>query len=168
MRLVIGTLMVLNISLLGCGATFDQRMDDQISAHGLHNEKQVVLVDYDRAITSTRLYVVNPKQILFSSAAGHAWNSGWLFASEFSNTPNSELSSLGVYKVGIEYKGKFGRSLKLHGLSKTNSNAYKRAIVLHRQPSWRLWSLGCITVPDDDADPLIDMLKPGTKMVVYD
>jgi len=163
--------MCLTFCSWGCGsATFNQRMAEQIAAHGLENEKHVVLVDYDRSISSTRLFVVNPKnkKVLFSSRAGHAWKSGKLYASKFSNTPRSNLSSLGLYKIGMEYHGKFGRSLRLHGLSKTNSNVLMRAIVLHRQPAWRLWSLGCITVPDDDADTLIDMLKPGTKMVVYD
>ena len=160
----------LTVCLWGCGGVaFDQRMSDQIKAHGLQNETQVVLVDYDRSVYAKRLFVVNPKtkKILFASKAGHAWKSGMLYPSKFSNTPRSNLSSLGLYEIGKEYYGKFGRSLRLHGLSKSNSNVLIRAIVLHRQPSWRLWSLGCITIPNDETDKLIDLLKKGTKMVVY-
>jgi hypothetical protein len=49
----------------------------------------------------------------------------------FSNTPNSYCSSAGKYKVGKKYKGSFGVSYKLFGLDTSNSNAYKRFIVLH-------------------------------------
>ena len=156
--------------MMGCGAAaFDQRMAEKINQYGLQNEKQVVLVDYDRSVYSKRLFVVNPqtKKVLFASKAGHAWKSGMFYPSKFSNTPRSNLSSLGLYKIGKEYHGQFGRSLRLHGLSKSNSNVLIRAIVLHRQPSWRLWSLGCITIPNDETDKLIDMLNKGTKMVVY-
>ena len=156
--------------MMGCGAAvFDQRMAEKINEYGLQNEKQVVLVDYDRSVYSKRLFVVNPqtKKVLFASKAGHAWKSGIFYPTKFSNTPRSNLSALGLYKIGKAYHGQFGRSLRLHGLSKSNSNVLARAIVLHRQPSWRLWSLGCITIPNDETDKLIDMLNKGTKIVVY-
>lgn len=49
----------------------------------------------------------------------------------FSNTENSYQSSLGKYEIGNSYVGKFGKSYRLKGLDKTNSNAIKRAIVIH-------------------------------------
>ena len=49
----------------------------------------------------------------------------------FSNTENSYQSSLGKYEIGSSYIGKFGKAYRLKGLDKTNSNALKRAIVLH-------------------------------------
>ena len=49
----------------------------------------------------------------------------------FSNTENSYQSSLGNYEIGSSYIGKFGKAYRLKGLDKTNSNALKRAIVLH-------------------------------------
>ena len=49
----------------------------------------------------------------------------------FSNTENSYQSSLGKYEIGSSYTGKFGKAYRLKGLDKTNSNALKRAIVLH-------------------------------------
>ena len=54
----------------------------------------------------------------------------------YSNRPGSLCSSLGFYKVGGAYSGAYGYSFKLFGLEKSNSNAYRRAIVLH--------SMGCI------------------------
>lgn len=50
---------------------------------------------------------------------------------KFSNEPNSRSTSLGRYSVGKSYKGMFGKAYKLAGLDITNSNAEKRAIVLH-------------------------------------
>ncbi|PCJ26600.1 MAG: peptidase [Flavobacteriales bacterium] len=54
---------------------------------------------------------------------------------QFSNTNESHCSSLGKYKVGKRGYSSFGIHInyKLHGLEKTNSNAYKRYIVFH---SW--------------------------------
>lgn len=53
----------------------------------------------------------------------------------FSNVPDSHLSSLGKYKVGKRGWSNWGIHInyKLHGLESSNSNAYKRQIVLH---SW--------------------------------
>lgn len=49
----------------------------------------------------------------------------------FSNKENSYQSSLGKYQIGSSYVGTFGKSYRLIGLDKTNSNAAKRAIVIH-------------------------------------
>lgn len=51
---------------------------------------------------------------------------------QFSNTPNSNCSSLGRYSIEKSYSGVFGKAFRLNGLDETNSNALKRAIVLHR------------------------------------
>lgn len=50
---------------------------------------------------------------------------------KFSNTPNSNCTSLGKYSVDKPYKGIFGKAYRLSGLDETNSNALSRAIVLH-------------------------------------
>lgn len=50
---------------------------------------------------------------------------------KFSNEPNSKSTSLGRYSIGKNYRGMFGKAYKLIGLDDTNSNAFKRAIVLH-------------------------------------
>ncbi len=66
----------------------------------------------------------------------------------FSNTPDSHLSSLGKYKVGKRGYSNWGIHVnyKLHGLDSTNSNAYKRFIVLHSWddiPNEELYPDGC-------------------------
>jgi hypothetical protein len=56
---------------------------------------------------------------------------------QFSNTPESHCSSLGKYKIGKRGYSSFGINInyKLHGLEKSNNNAYKRFIVFH---SWEI------------------------------
>lgn len=51
----------------------------------------------------------------------------------FTNQPNSYCSSLGKYKIGKRGVSSYGINVnyKLHGLEKTNSNAFDRIIVLH-------------------------------------
>lgn len=53
----------------------------------------------------------------------------------FSNMPNSHCSSLGKYRIGGKYSGRFGTSYKLYGLDSTNSNAFNRFVVLHSYPA---------------------------------
>ncbi len=153
---------------VGCGAPqYSTRMHEQITRYKLEKEPLVVLVDYDKSIYSTRFYVVNPrtKEVIFSSKAGHARKSGRFYAKDFSNVVNSLKSSLGLYRIGHEYPGKHGRSINLHGLEKSNSNAYKRRVVLHGDDS--TYSSGCITVTHTHMKVLLDTLKPGMKLVVY-
>ena len=62
----------------------------------------------------------------------------------FSNTPNSNCTSLGRYKIGKPYRGKFGLAYKLYGLDGTNSKAFERFVVLHAHPC----------VPNDEVAPV--------------
>lgn len=55
----------------------------------------------------------------------------WLEGRRYSNVVGSGCSSLGKYKIGNPYTGKWGYSYKLYGLDSTNSNAYERTVVLH-------------------------------------
>lgn len=79
------------------------------------------------------VYDNNAKKILLQGLVAHGVGS--MTENEdslyFSNVPESNCSSLGKYKIGEKYTGRFGTSYKLYGLDATNSNAYNRAIVLH-------------------------------------
>jgi hypothetical protein len=66
--------------------------------------------------------------------------------------PNSYSSSVGKYKIGAMYKGRFGDAFKLHGLESTNNKAFQRFVVLHAYhcvpdaplyPDYLCNSLGC-------------------------
>ena len=58
-------------------------------------------------------------------------NQYWLEGRKYSNEQGSGCTSLGKYKIGYSYKGRFGLAYKLYGLDKTNSNAFNRFVVLH-------------------------------------
>jgi hypothetical protein len=49
----------------------------------------------------------------------------------FSNTDGSGYTSLSRYRIGAPYAGRIGRAYKLYGLDSTNSQAFRRNIVLH-------------------------------------
>ena len=55
----------------------------------------------------------------------------WLEGRRYSNVVGSGCTSLGKYKVGNAYTGKWGYSYKLHGLDSSNNNAFERTVVLH-------------------------------------
>lgn len=58
-------------------------------------------------------------------------NEMWLEGRKYSNVPGCGCTSLGKYKIGNPYNGRFGLAFKLYGLDETNNNAFKRFVVLH-------------------------------------
>lgn len=64
-------------------------------------------------------------------AAHGSCNKEFLKDAVFSNKPKGGCSSVGKYKVGPKYKGKYGESYLLYGLEESNSNAFSRNIVIH-------------------------------------
>jgi len=58
-------------------------------------------------------------------------NKTWLLGRQYGNENGCGCTSLGRYKIGKPYNGKFGRAYKLYGLDSSNSNAYERFVVLH-------------------------------------
>lgn len=90
------------------------------------------------------VYDFSTNQVVYSGLVSHG-SGGINYSSQpkFSNDPGSDCSSLGKYKVGEVYHGQYGKSYKLYGLETSNSNAYKRAVVLH----------GYTCVPDDEIYP---------------
>ncbi len=55
----------------------------------------------------------------------------WLEGRRYSNKPGSGCTSLGKYKIGKSYYGKFGLAYKLYGLDDTNNKAFERFVVMH-------------------------------------
>lgn len=103
---------------------------------------------------------------------------------EVSNVPNTLCSSLGNLRTGEHYTSDVvGQAVRLHGLSKTNSNNFDRGIVIHGAPyvtdnasntddevSGR--SSGCIVVDDQyinrtNGGELIEWLKDGSVGVAH-
>lgn len=97
-----------------------------------YNQDIVFLINMKVASGKNRFFVVDikNKKILDKGLVAHGYGKDG--SVKFSNESGSEMSSLGMYKIGESYTGKFGKSYKLFGLDKTNSNAYSRAVVLHK------------------------------------
>lgn len=99
------------------------------------NHKHIGVIDFSRHSSRPRFFIVDVKGGLTRAlrvAHGKGSdpdNDG--FATLFSNKPDSHASSLGFYLTGETYVGKHGKSMRLHGLSSTNSNAFSRAVVIH-------------------------------------
>ena len=132
-----------------------------------------------------RFYVIDvkTKKVLRQHHVAHGKNSdrnndGNL--DSFSNRVMSKQSAKGMCVTGNVYT--WGRrfptrnKLKLHGLDKTNSNVFRRAIVIHSSnyvtdsyigragKAGRSW--GCPAVDPAIADSLIDMLKNGALVYI--
>lgn len=122
------------------------------------------------------IYDLQKERILDSGLVAHG-SGNQLFAElpAFGNVNGSGLSSLGKYKVGMKYPGRFGTAYRLHGLEVTNSNAFTRAIVLHSfscVPSKETFpnpicnSLGCPMVSEQFMQTLIAILEKESKPVL--
>ena len=82
------------------------------------NDSLIVLVDYSYPVFMKRFWVYNLKtdKVILNTHVSHSWKSGLLFATQFSNTPGSNLSSTGVIRISEKYHGRYGPSLRLDGL----------------------------------------------------
>jgi len=127
------------------------------TAHGF-NPSVCFLVDMNIASGKNRFFVYDMAKdsvVLAGLVAHGSCDSGFEINATFSNTANSGCSSVGKYKIGNRYKGKFGFAYKLYGLDSLNSDAYDRNIVLH--------SYDC--VPEQETDPVPICNSRGCPMV---
>lgn len=167
-------LIVLLFNLFFLGTPSQTSIEDKAIAiqkqYKVKNDRYVVIIDYSKSIIEERLYVVNTKtaQIEFTSIVSHAWNSGSLYATNFSNEEGTLKSSLGAYVTESTYFGKFGYSLVLKGLDNTNSNAKQRKIIFHSAKKMSTkWSWGCFALPEKHTRKIIDMIKGGCLVYAY-
>lgn len=109
------------------------------------------------------------QKIVVRSKVGHAYKSGKFYPTTFSNHIGSKLSSLGAYQTFYSYTGQFGYSLKLIGLDREyNSNATIRGIVFHPTVSDNyLWTEGCFSLPKNNSREVINLIKNGCLVYVY-
>jgi len=93
------------------------------------------IADFDKASRDPRFYLLDVASGIATEyhvthgRGSDPAHSGWL--QSFSNEIGSEATSRGAYVTGDVYYGKYGRSLRLTGLDRTNYNADTRAIVVH-------------------------------------
>lgn len=144
---------------------------------GGYNNEYAFLLDMSVKSNKYRFFIVNLKTMRIEKSALVAQGRGKQnlnLDKEYSNTPGSNCSSLGVYKVGKSYQGDFGLSYRLHGLETSNSNALKRYIVLHAmgtvpdlETNFPIWqSEGCPSVAPKIMEKLSDMIDNSKKPIL--
>jgi len=92
------------------------------------------LIDMSLASNKRRFFIYDLQKdsVVNSALVAHGnCNQYWLEGRRYNNAIGSGCTSLGKYKVGYSYTGRFGLAFKLYGLEKTNSNAFARYVVLH-------------------------------------
>jgi hypothetical protein len=149
-------------------------------AGNITNDKIISIVDFSQPSNKKRLFVIDLDnyKVVFNTYVAHGVNSGKEFANQFSNTAESNKSSLGFYETMNTYNGKNGYSLHLQGLEKgINDNADSRAIVMHgaeyvnesiiQSQGYIGRSLGCPAVPERLHKPIINKIKNGTCLFIY-
>lgn len=146
--------------------------NDFIKKYDPPRKDYVIVVDYRKNILQERLYVINmrSKTVEISSRVSHAFNSGVLYPSDFSNVIGSNKSSKGCYITSGTKYGRFGFSMIIQGKDKgINNNAKKRHIIFHSNKLMKtMWSQGCFATPEDTNKEIINMTKNGCLVVVID
>ncbi len=144
------------------------------------SKDKLIIVDYSQPSTQQRFYFIDLKaeKLLFRTYVAHGLNSGDLCAERFSNIYGSYQTSLGMYRTAELYCGKYDLSIRLDGLEPgKNCNVRERDIVIHRaayaNESFILEngklgrSLGCLALPENVSDDLIEQMAAGVGVYVY-
>ncbi len=137
-------------------------------------QSHISILDYSLRSTEPRFHVIDMetgkvRSLRMSNGIGsEPVHNG--FATRFGNVSGSNRSSLGFAKTAETYHGKHGLSLRLDGLSETNSKMHPRAVVVHGAKYVRDEAMvqgrsnGCPAVPMSQKDELIGLIKGGTMM----
>lgn len=147
-----------------------------------YNDKTAFFIDMSLASGKPRFFIYDLKKDSVTAeglvAHGNCFE-GWLEGRRYSNVVGSGCTSLGKYKIGISYIGKWGYSYKLHGLDSSNNNAFERTVVLHghscvpgsETEDEICQSNGCPTVNPDFLEQLKKIINNSRKPVllwIYD
>jgi hypothetical protein len=189
-RLIRILLVLLFLFLVSCNANSQESEKLQskalaaetfCKAHGM-NLNYCFLIDMSIHSGKNRFFVWNfkKKKVEFRGLVCHGVGGGSTGSKPvFSNVVNSGCTSLGKYKVGVKSYSKYGINIhyKLHGLDSTNSQAFKRIIVLHSfdpVPAFPIYpahlymgmSLGCPVVSNSMMRKLDTLLIKEKKSVL--
>lgn len=139
----------------------------------IKNKRYMVVIDFKLHNSKKRFYLIDMDSgDVEPYLTAHGKNSDPDFdgyATKFSNTSGSLMTSLGFYLTAETYFGEHDYSLRLDGLSSTNSNARARAIVIHGATYVRNLPLigrsyGCPALEEGETISVIDMIKKGALM----
>jgi hypothetical protein len=135
------------------------------------------VIDFTQSSNNKRMYVINmhtgavARYLVAHGNGSDPSHTG--YAKKFSNSPGSNMSSLGMYVTGQEYDGSHGRSMRLVGLESSNNNAMDRAIVVHG--AWYVdpqytplgRSQGCPAVEERYIGTLVTQLRGGSVYYIW-
>ncbi len=153
-----------------------------IQSNSKYNSEIAFFIDMKIHSGKNRFFIYDLKKNLVLDqglvAHGSGSETGIPGKLKFSNTNNSLATSLGKYYIGNSYNGKFGKAYKLYGLDKTNSNAFDRAVVLHKyfdvpyeeQDGYICNSYGCPMVNENyfkRIENIIDNSKTNILLAIY-
>lgn len=151
-----------------------------VKSGAVQRPRTLTVIDYSKPSSQKRLWVydLTTRELLYEELVAHGQGSGANLATQFSNTPDSHQTSLGLFVTDETYVGRNGYSLRLDGLDKgMNDRARDRAIVMHGAPyvspafakaNGRLGrSHGCPAVSDAVARELINRVKGGGLVFAY-
>ncbi|RYZ67851.1 MAG: murein L,D-transpeptidase catalytic domain family protein, partial [Proteobacteria bacterium] len=137
----------------------------------------MVVIDMGKHSKEERFYLIDlnggsvSKTVVAHGSGSDPSNTGT--PTRFSNTNNSKMTSLGVYKTGEVYQsGKVGRAVRLDGLESTNNAARARGVVFHasnyvsRGRAKQGRSYGCPAVPANETRALQDKIANGRLFVI--
>jgi len=99
-----------------------------------YNKEYCFLIDMSLPSGSNRFFIYDLQKdsITGSGLVTHGrCNQDWLEGRRYGNNIGCGCTSLGKYRIGQRYNGRFGIAFKLYGLEKTNDKAYARFVVLH-------------------------------------
>lgn len=138
------------------------------------NQSYIAIINFSAHSSKARFFLVNMTsgkvQAYHTSHGKGSDKNNDGYAERFSNVSGSEASSVGYYRVAETYSGKYGYSVRLDGLSSTNSNARSRAVVIHPAPyvsesgskAGRSW--GCPALDPKYSAGIISALKNGAML----
>lgn len=137
----------------------------------LKKPEYLAIINFKQYSKEPRLYVIDmntgrvEKMQVSHGEGSDPKNTG--YATIFSNTVNSHMSSLGAFITAETYTGKNGYSLRIDGIEKMNSRLRERSVVFHGSDYVRSdmnqigRSWGCPAVERKKSKALIDKIRKG-------
>ena len=144
----------------------------------ISNQNVIGIIDMSRHSSFARWYFIDMKTgVVTRRHVSHGIGSdpttkkypkGTGYAYKFGNVENSLRTSLGFFLAAEAYLGSHGLSVRLDGLSETNSNARMRGIVVHsaeyvvEEDTRQGRSDGCFAVAPSERDTVMNLIEGGS------
>jgi hypothetical protein len=133
-----------------------------------------IFIDYTKPVFKKRLWVIDlkTKNVVLNCHVAHAYKSGKIWPTKFSNVISSNISSKGSFITGFDYEGNYGHAMKIHGLEKENNNVFDRTIVFHPAARYLygialpIWTNGCFATSRLNMDKIIKFTQNGSFIYV--